>query len=788
MKNLISTTLFLIFIISTSIAQSNNSSIVGRIIDQQNLPVSYATVSIKDMEENLILGGITEDNGKFELDKVAMGEYLLEVSFLGYESYTTKIQLNSKKLKLDDIVLSTNENMLNEVNIRAEKSQYNIRMDKKIFNVGKDVIAQGGTALDVLDQVPQVSVQPSGAVELRGSSAVQILINGRRSGLTMNNAIEQIATENIDRIEVITNPSARYDASGSAGIINIILKKDKGEGLKGEIRTTVGTPANYILMPSLSYKTSKLNLFGNIRWRYSDYNGIYTVNQTNTGIDAFTLNSKEIEDRHDDGLTFYLGGDYIISENTNATLAYFRANTKDTDHTELDYELSRDEVNEDILRTGNSLERRDYNQLEANIDHKFATEGSKLTFNLQYDFWNSKKDWDLTTTADELPDNIEANLRTENKAGSKDLVISADLDWPLWGGKFAAGLKSENRKVDNTYLAETLKSEAWETYSEIDNDVDYREMISAGYVDYSHALNKLQVKFGLRAEQSNIKVDDAESIYIEDKNYFNLFPSAFASYPISEAIEIQAGYSRRINRPSLWDIYPFSELTNINVVATGNPDLDPSYTNGYEISGSIRSEKLSFNPGLYYRKTSDAMDTYVAQDEEDFFTTTPVNIEEFNVYGMEFTTRYRPMDLLSFNLDFNYFLFDQSGNYEGTDMGAEGSTWRTRLNTNIRLKDNTRFMISYQYRGPQKNAQVDYLSSSDLSLSASRSFFNDQFEVSARAHNILDTRRSRSITQGTDYTIARDSRRTGARFSLNLAYKFNYSQRDRMRRENRGNR
>lgn len=788
MKNLILTIIIIAFNITLGISQDDTRTISGTILDNEGMAISYATVSIKDKEHVLVVGGITDDDGKFKLEKVTEGEYTIEVSFLGYNTFTKQIQLSKKNLRLEKINLTPTENMLGEVNIRAEKSQYNIRMDKKIFNVGKDVIAQGGTALDVLNQVPQVSVQPSGAVELRGSSAVQILINGRRSGLTMNNAIDQIATENIDRIEVITNPSARYDASGSAGIINIILKKNKGEGLKGEIRTTVGAPANYILMPGLTYKTSKINLFGNVRWRYSDYNGIYTVYHTNTGNESFTLNSKEIEDRHDDGLTFYVGGDYTFSDNTSATLAYFRANTKDKDHTELDYVLSRDEINEDILRIGNSLERRDYNQLEANIDHRFSKEGSKLAFNLQYDFWNSKKDWDLTTTADELPESIAANLRTNNKAGSKDLVISTNLDWPLWGGKFATGLKSENRKVDNTYLAESKQDENWTTYNEIDNDVDYREMISAAYVDYSHAINKLHIKFGLRGEQSNISIDDIESIYQDDKSYFNLFPSAFASYPVNESVEIQAGYSRRINRPSLWDIYPFNELTNINVIETGNPDLNPSYTNSYEISGSIRSEKLSFNPGLYYRRTTDAIDIYVEQNSDEFFTTSPVNINDFNVYGAEFNSRYRPTDILSFNLDFNYFLFDQSGNYRGTDMSATGSTWRTRLNTNLRLKDDSRLMVSYQFRAPQKNAQVDYLSSSDLSISASRSFISDQFEVSARVSNLLDTRRNRSITQGENYTIERDSRRTGARFSLNLAYKFNYAPRDRMRRENRGNR
>ncbi len=780
----------LLFIFSFYTVQYAQSSIKGKVVDSNQNAIPYATVSILDQSLNLVVGSITSETGDFELEKIELGAYSVEISFLGYQTYNSAVELSSSQhsLNLKVITLKEDENMLDEVEIRAEKSQYILKMDKKVFNVGKDVLAQGGTALDILDQVPQVSVQPSGAVELRGSGAVQILINGRRSGLTMNNAIDQLEIENIDRIEVITNPSARYDASGSAGIINIILKKNKGEGLKGQVRTTIGAPANYVLLPSLSYKSAKLNLFGNLRWRYSDYNGIYTIQQENRGDNPFSLSSTEIEDRHDDGLSFFGGGDYYISDKSSATVAFFRANTKDTDYTELDYDLNNGQSNEDILRVGNSLESRNYNQLEAQFHQDFAEKGQKLNLNMQYDFWNSEKNWDLTTDAENLPLTVEQFLRTNNLASSKDLVLSADLDWPIWSGKFATGLKWENRKVDNNYLAENKSTSDWSVYKSIDNDVDYREMITAGYLDYSHTIEKLQVKLGVRGEQTNIDIDDIEAIYKDKKNYMNFFPSAFLSYPLSDALEIQTGYSRRINRPSLWDLYPFSNLTDINIVEVGNPNLNPSYTNGYEASISIRSEKMSVNPGAYYRRSTDAMETFVEQGADDFFTIIPINIDKLNEAGMELNARYRPIGLLSFNLDLNYFHFDQSGSYNERDMSTEGTSWRGRINSNLRLKNNARFMVSYSYRGGRKNAQIEYLASSDLSMSVSKSFFEDKFEVSLRASNILDTRRNMSITLDDNYTIERDSRRSGARFGVNFTYKFNYANNDKLRTQKRGNR
>ena len=781
-----------IFLIVTNIgnAQSIQGFISGKVLDEKGEFIPYATISLFDSSQKLIAGTITSEKGKFNFSDVLEGSYTLEVSFLGYDKNSVQINISSsqKKINLKAIVLEESPNAIDEVLITAEKSQFMLKMDKKVFNVGKDVLAQGGNALDILDQIPQVSVQPSGSVELRGSSAVQILINGKRSGLTMNNALDQLDIENIDNIEVITNPSAQYDANGSAGIINIILKKNKGEGFKGALRSTIGTPANHILMPSLSYKSQRVNLFGNLRWRYSDYNGLYQINQNNKSENSFELNSSEVEDRHDDGLSFYVGGDYYLNDKSDITLAYFRANTKDTDQTHLDYKLVEQEGDMQITRSGNSLEKRNYNQLEASFQHKINDRGSKFSLTLQYDFWNSKKDWQLNTTAAILPDNIEANLRTFNASNSRDLVINTDIEWPVLGGQFKTGLKAETRKVNNNFLAENLNEDIWATYKSIDSDVAYSEMISAGYIDFSRSFEKLQIKIGLRGEHSDITIDDTEFIFENKKRYFNLFPSGFISYPINDGVEVQAGFSRRINRPSLWDLYLFNDITNINLLEIGNPELDPSYTNGFEVSASFQSEKISFNPGIYHRRSTNTFETFISQNNDGFLTSSPINIDGMNETGIEFTVRYRPLDILNINVDFNYYLFDQFGYYNGLDMSAEGNVWRSRINSNLRINKTLRIMASYQYRGPQNNAQVNYLASSDLSLSISQSYFDSKLDVSIRGSNILDTRRWQSVTDNAEYSITQNLRRTGPRYSLNLTYKFNYSDRDRIRTQNRGNR
>ncbi|MGK0363331.1 MAG: outer membrane receptor protein involved in Fe transport, partial [Saprospiraceae bacterium] len=392
MKKLTSLLIILLTFSIAIVAQTENLNIgviKGQLVSVTHEPVAYASISIFDTDEKLIIGTISEENGTFLLEKVTLDTVILDVQFLGYQTYRKELVLSRKikKINLESIILEEDAKQLEEVVVTAEKSKYSLQLDKKVFEVGKDAMSQGGSALDVLEQVPLVTVEPSGGVSLRGSSAVQILINGKRSGLTMNNALDQIPSDNIEKVEVITNPSASFDASGSAGIINIVLKKNKGEGWNGQIGVRAGTPADYSVTPGINYSGKKINFFSNLRWRYSDYIGRYTTEQQtfSEGNTSF-LNQREDENRHDDGRSGYFGADYSFDEQNSITLAYFRAETKDTDLTLLNYNLENNIGGKnDFLRTGNSVEARNYNQIEANYTHEFLRKGEKLTFDFQYD-------------------------------------------------------------------------------------------------------------------------------------------------------------------------------------------------------------------------------------------------------------------------------------------------------------------------------------------------------------------------------------------------------------------
>lgn len=774
---------------SMAMAQSSTTgSISGTVRISTDEPVAYAAISIFDADQALITGSITDDRGRFSLDEIPLGDHTMEIEYLGYEkmSRPVKITADQRRLKLGNILLQVTSTQLDEVTVTAEKSTYTTQLDKKTFNVGRDLISQGGSALDVLDQVPQVTVQPDGAIELRGSSAVQILVNGRRSGLTRDNALEQLQVQNIDRIEVITNPSARYEASGSAGIINIILKKSKGEGLKGQIDAYAGAPANHMLIPSLSYKSDKLELFGSYRWRYSDYNGRYTVDQTFANADY--INKRENESRHDDGRSIYAGLDYRPSDLASITLAYYRADTKDTDSTYLDYDVRQQEVISDIARIGHSVENRDYNQLEMSYIQHFGPKKIKWQTDVQYDFWNSQKNWDLNTTGSLGALSVPAALRTDNRSESDDIVINSDLEIPISGAKIRTGLKLDNRSIENAYIAEQRQDGIWSTFNDLENGVSYGEQISAAYLEYSAKAGKISYNIGLRAENSDISLTDRSGELNGDKQYFNVFPSAFLSYEPSEAVGLQVSASRRINRPSLWSLYPFFELKDINILQVGNLDLNPSYTNAYEASMSYTHGILSLNPGIYYRHTTDPDETYIYQDDNGYTIFQPVNIERINEAGVELSARVRPHKAISLSFDLNYFGFDQVGSYEGQNMDASGSAFRLRSRANARLPKRLQISVSHQYRGPQQSALIRYGASTDLSMSISKSFYDDQLRISLQGRNLLDTNNRIGTAKTTTSEIYQKGRRYGPRFMLGATYRFNMARRDRVRQENRGNR
>lgn len=789
MRALITSILIFLFHLFANAQQITVSGKVQDNSTKETLP--YVTVTVKDNALKTVQIGVTDDHGIFILEGLPVGKMTISFSFIGYQNYTQPLEILSgkPKIELGTIGLSTDAVQLNAVEITGQKPNISLKLDKKVFEVGKDVLSQNGSAHDVLNGVPSVAVSPTGSVSLRGNSSVLILINGRQSGLTQNNSLDQIAADQIERIEVITNPSSRYDASGSAGIINIILKKNKKSGFSGQVRLVAGSPNDSRLNPSINYKSDKINIFSNFSIRSSDYVGLYTTNQSTMNNDTPTyLNHVQNEDRHDDGKLIYIGADFYIDEHRTITTAFLKNATRDDDKTRLLYDYSSNNAKDSTLtREGKSLEKRDYNQLEFNYTQTFKKPSKKWTIDVQYDWWNSDKDWNLSTQQ-LYPTNLTyPGIRTSSVGNSKDLLVQSDFIQPIdTVSNLEFGVKTEIRKVSSEFLAEQQEGNSWEIYQNIDNDLNYTETIASAYTQYTNKAGRFNYMLGLRNEFTKITITDVRNTYNDDKKYNKLFPTVNLSYKF-EASTLQLNYSKRINRPPLYALYPFNELTDLNAQYIGNPDLNPSYTDVFELAFLKTWKTFTLNPSVYYQWESGYIQDFTYR-ENDIFYTTPINIQHEIRSGVELSTLYDPMKWLQVNIEMNFYHFTQKGSYQNENLDYEGQTFTGRLSTQIKLPAKFSFQGRYNFRGQQRNAQTTNEALQSIDFGLSKIFLKDKATLVFDVSNAFDLRQNKSTTTGVDYYVTENSIPNAARYRLSFVYRFNLTDAKAIRQANAGNR
>ena len=785
MKNKIKS-IFLILSFFSLLARSQSSStgkgsLTGHVVDEKQQPLPYVNVVVLDSARKLLEGTITEENGKFTIEKLPLGHLIIEMSNFGYMPYSKDFSLNKENNSLDlgDISLTPNLTLLNEVEVSSEKSMLLLKKDKKVFNVGKDVLAHSHSALDILENIPSVSVNANGQVSLRGNSNVTVLINGKRSGLTLNNALEQVPAVNIDRIEVITNPSSNYDASGSAGILNIILKKNTDNGLNGQVTARVGIPTDYRISPSLTYKNNKINIFTTLGILYTDYVGRYQSTQVSRQLGlSRSLNQDERENRHDDGQLFYGGLDYYFTDKTSITAAYNINKTKDSDVSRIDYNYSKEgNLDSALSRRGTSIENRSYNQIEFNFTHNFDKKDKKYTVDFQYDFWNSNKDWDIQTTRIFPTISDPSKLRTNNKNGNKDFVLQTDFSLPIKEkSKFETGLKGEYRNVYNYYLAEHFVTDSWLIFNGLDNQLDYNEMIGAAYAQYGSEMGNFNYLLGVRNEFTEVRIKDHKGVFNKNIQYNNLFPTVNLGYKLSEKSDLQLNYSRRITRPSIWILSPFNEIKDFTFQFAGNPDLNPSYTNAFELSVNSNLSKVTLNSSVYYHQTTNFFQDYLFQDSTGSFITKPINLPLEDRYGIDASINYNPIQRLKLFLNFNLYGFKQQGTYGEQNFDYSNKFWEMQARSQIKFPKEINFQAFLGYVGKNKNAQTITKPLYYLNLSLNKSFFSNKLTIALNASNVFNSRAERTLTVNPNYTFERSANRNAQRYNISIIYRLTKNQ------------
>jgi len=740
---------FLIALVALTIANSLSATalpakvnLTGRIIDAEyNMPLEFATVSVYNSEAVLITGASTDSTGMF-LIRLAKGQYKIQFEFIGYGTVDTTLEL-STNYDLGEMKMTSSAILIEGATVTAERSRMTLKLDKQIFDVGADIISQGGTANEVLDNVPMVNVSQDGAVSLRGNASVKVLIDGKPSALADNNALQGIPASNIAKVEIMTNPSARYEASGNAGIINIILKDKSVEVWGGQVSASVGTPKDYRLNGSFSRTVNKLTYFGNGGLRYSDYfstGEAERISQLPDGVQI--LQEDLVQDRNDRAGNLFFGLDFRPKEKTTLSASYSLYHQTNDDLSSVRYTYSdvAENLQRDWLQSYDYLEPETYHQIEASWAQDFSTEGSQFFLLFQNDFWNNDEQ-ELTIISEQFPTMSEAlSLRTRSIETSNDYLLQGDYEQKLGEhGKLEIGLRGEMRIISSDYIAEEKQADIFEVYRDLENHVDYYERIAAVYVQYALEKDKWGVQLGLRSEYTNVRVEEArEEIKDIIKSYNWVFPSATISYKFSEKINASIGYSKRIQRPRFGQLNPFGGIENPNELRFGNPDLDPSFRDLIELKVLYNSDKLTVSPFFNAHYIDGFYDTQVLQDSSGLVTYFPINLDQERILQAGLILTYEPFKGWQLTGEARAAEFKQRGMYEGVDFGNSFNTYSSEIGLRGKLPKDIRIQFNFYYYGGQRYLQSYRDPFYGINAGISRKFLSDRLQVSLNVRNLFE--------------------------------------------------
>lgn len=767
-------------------------NIVGKLINSATgQGLEYATISVySKRDSSLVGGGLTEPDGSFNVE-ARPGPSYAQIDYLGFESLVIdpipfdrdKIRAGERKIDLGNIDMFEGGVALEEVEIRAEKSETQFSLDKKVFNVGKDLANQGGSAEDILDNVPSVTVDIEGEVSLRGNAGVRILVDGKPSGLaSAGNGLRSIPANMIDQVEVITNPGARYEAAGTSGIINIVLKKNTGHGFNGSFDASVGHPFGYGAGANINYRKGKVNWFANYGFRFRSGPGRGSKYQEQTRNDTvFITDQISSRDRSGYNNSIRTGIDYHFTENKMLT-GY------------LQYRKS-DETNEnivtynDFLRTINNptsiTERVDdelenESNLEYSLDYRNQIGGDRnhlFKASMQYRDDIESENSTFTETFDPLDSAPFNNLnqRSENDEVNKTWLVQMDYTKPLGSKdhKYELGIRGSFRRINNDYLVEEQNAEdIFESLEGLSNNFNYDEDVFAAYATYGNKHGAISYQLGLRSEYSNVNTELEQTNEKNPRSYFNLFPSAHVNYEINEANALQVSYSRRIRRPRFWDLNPFFTFSDRRNFFSGNPNLDPEFSDSYEI-GNIRYwDKATLSSSLFYRHTTGNIERIQTLRADGTTLRFPQNLSTQDDYGLDISINYSGVSWVRLDGNANFFRSQTNGTLGDQDFTTDNFTWFGRTTARFTFFKSD-LQVRMNYRGARQTAQGRRDPAGSFDLGWSKDFLGKNMTITLSARDIFNSRRRRGETSFEGFYEISDFQWRQRSFTLAANYRLN---------------
>ena len=778
MKSILKNSIYLLLLILSSsfaIAQEN-IEITGKLVEKEtSQPIPYATLVIKDKSTNKNITGVITDNSGNFIVTTTKPNFYVEISFMGFETKTiTEFTVTNRKVNLGTIKLLPNSQALDEVVVTGEVSKTVFKLDKRVFNVGKDISSTGASALEVLNNVPSVNVNIEGDISLRGSSGVQILINGKPSVLAdqSSNALGTITADMIDSIEIITNPSAKYEASGTAGILNIILKKEEKKGWNGSVSVNTGIPDNHSLGLSLNRRTENFNLFAQLGAGYRSLpQESENINQNLITNEVLLSNGEEF--RNETFFNLTLGTDYHINDLNVLTLSGNFAYEIEDQPSNYNFQffdennnLISNWIREESTEATNPKYRYELNykkQFKNNEDHtlQFSALGSFFGKELASQFTN-------TTSSGT---NINSDQQTETNFQQADYTFKADYVNPVSEVyTIETGAQYVINDVGNDFEVRELIDGAYVVNEDLTNNFEWNQKVLGLYATGAYEKEKWGIKAGLRLEQTNVNTLLTNTNQSNERDYSNFFPTLHTSYKISDNFSLQAGYSKRIFRPRLWDLNPFFNIRNNFNIRVGNPNLQPEFTDSYELTSIYKIGKASLSSSLYHRYTTDVVERVSTfKDNVTFYT--PENIGTNSSIGFETNGKYSPNTWLTLTGDFNFNYFDRAGTFENQVFDFTGSQWSSRLGSKIGFPTDIDLELTGNYRSGFETLQGEQTGFAFMDLGIRKKIFKGKAIVNLGVRDVFASRiQERFVNQPTFETYSFGQR--GRFFTLGISYGF----------------
>ncbi len=773
-------------------------TIKGYVEDEQTgKAVEYANVVVFRMRDNkMVTGSISDEKGTFNIQKVPFGFYKVVVDFIGYNKVTidsVRVTPRSQNVNLYKIILSQSVVQLEGVEIVADRTQFVYKADKKVLAVSQDITSAGGTAIDVLENTSMVDVDVDGNVSLRGSSNFTVFVNGKPSVLDASDALQQLPAANIENIEIITNPSVKYDPDGTAGIINIVLKKNKELGINGLINASIGSNDKYRTNVLLNYQKKKWNVNLGFDYRDDTFEGTFERERetTQNGITEY-LETDGVRNMMRANKSATLGVDYSISDNTDlsfngrfGTFEFgFAGQNRFKEWTSVDTDPFY------YVIDGQPTRNFDYYNASVGLKHKFDN-GSQMIEGL---FYMSNRGGESTDSDVETETNAQwekigdpfKSLRSFETSDNDQYRFQLDYTNEFnEDSKLEAGYQVRYGNQIEDYLFESLdNNQVWVEDPEFSNDLNFKRAIHSGYAMLNQKFGKWNGLMGLRAEYTDRNFEIANGTETFELQRFDLFPSIHFSSQLSETVQVQVSYSRRVNRPRGRFMDPFLSYLDENTRRQGNPDLKPEYIDAFELGWQKRWKKAFFAVEGFYRLTHDAITRLISNTDQGYFLHTYTNIGKENAIGTDVMFNMDAAKWLTISASTSLYHFKIFENLEYNIAENTSVNWNARFNTTFKFSPMTRLQIQNRYRGASASAQGTSQATFNTDMALRHDFWNRKASMILQFRDVFNSGKREQTINGVNFTEHSINRREGQVLQLTLSYRFNNFKQKRNGRQN----